>query len=985
MPVAIASSRFVGRGLELERLEAALADAAAGRPQTVLVGGEAGVGKTRLTRELLERARATGAIALLGGCVDVADGGLPLWPFVEALRAYAADLDDEARAELLAGAGPEVARILPELASDEAGPAPAAGASAQGRLFELLLALLGRLAHRAPLVLVVEDLHWADRSTRDLLSFVVRSVRTERLLLVATFRADELHRGHPLRPLLAELHRARVAQRLDLGPFSRAEVGEQLAGLTGAPPDPALVEAVFSRSEGNAFFAEELLAAGEEGEGELPSTLRDILLARVEHRSPGAQELLRHAAVAGRRVPVALLDAVCPLPAADRREALREVVAHHLLVADGDDGYAFRHALLREAVYDELLPGERRELHVGCGAALSERPELAGDPAVAVGELAYHWWAAHDAARALEAAVVAGRAAQARWGFAEAQAHLERALDLWDGVPDAAQRTGTDRESLAREAAEAANLAGDHARAAALMRSAISRADPRATGLLHERLGRYLWAAGDSEAARSAYDRALELVPADPPSPARARVLAAHGQSLMLLARFEDAVACCQDAIRVARAVGARAEEGHALNSMGCAQGFLGDPAAGVEHLRAALAIADEVGDLDDLGRAYQNLSELLGGPLNQLDEALEVALEGQRRIEPLGLARDYGVSLEVNAATALLALGRWAEADALLATAEDRSPVEMAAIELRLCRARLEVGRGDVLSAAEHVEAARRLMASVVDPQFWSVHAATRAELALWQGDVAGAAAAVQDGLRRLEDADDAWFGAPLLWLGAWTAADASQRREDAAGLEVGALVGRADELVAAARRPGGLFVSPVTVAFAQSCRAEAARLAGTGEVEAWAAAVEAWEAAGHPFRLGCARWRHAEALLAARRGQEGRSALLAARDVARATGATALAREVEGLARRARVDLAERDAAPAATSDDRHGLTPRELQVLQLVGAGHTNREIAEALFVTEKTAGAHVSNILSKLGVRGRVEAATLAHRLGLLPDP
>jgi DNA-binding CsgD family transcriptional regulator/tetratricopeptide (TPR) repeat protein len=793
-------------------------------------------------------------------------------------------------------------------------------------------------------------------------------MRRERFVLACTYRTDELHRGHPLRGWLAELHRAGVVERLELGPLGRDELRELLEQRTGGPVDAALVDRVHARSEGNPFFADELLAAAEEG-AELPATVRDVLLARVERRAPAAQEVLRAAAVGGRRIDDGLLDTVCTVPAGDRRDALRELLAYHLLEPDGD-GYAFRHALLREAVYDELLPGERAELHTAYATALTERPQLAADPAALAGALAHHWSAAHDVPRALAASVQAGDAASERWTFSEAQRHYERALALWDGVPDAEERTGVDHLTLSRRAAEAANLAGEHVRAAALTRAAIARAAPERTGLLWERLGRYLWAAGDTDDALAAYEQALALVPAEPPSPARARVLAAHGQALMLLARFDDARERCEEAMAIARAVGARAEEGHARNTLGCALAFLGEPDAAVAHLRAALEIAEAVGDLDDLGRAYQNLTDVLGGPLNRLEEAAEVALAGRAFADRSGIGRDYGVSIDTNAATILISAGRWDEAEEVLRCAEDRGPLDMAALDLHLCRAGLDVARGRAATAERHLAAARRLIANTLDPQYRSVLCAREAELALWTGRPGDAHAIVARGL---EGATDPWFVAPLLWIGAWAAADA--------GADPEPLAARARELSA-----GGPSVAQVSRAYARLALAETRRAAGA-DPEPWAAAAREWAALGHRFPEAYARWREAEALLARRFARRGAEALAAAHAGASALGAAPLVAEIELLARRARVGLAPEApaVAPAPAEPDRaHGLTRRELQVLGLVAAGRTNREIAGELFVTEKTAGAHVSNILGKLGVRSRVEAATAAHRLGLVDE-
>jgi DNA-binding CsgD family transcriptional regulator/tetratricopeptide (TPR) repeat protein len=457
----------------------------------------------------------------------------------------------------------------------------------------------------------------------------------------------------------------------------------------------------------------------------------------------------------------------------------------------------------------------------------------------------------------------------------------------------------------------------------------------------------------------------------------------------MLLAHHQESRECCEEAIAIARQVGARAEEGHALNTLGCDLGYLGDPASAVAHLVAARRIAEEVGDLDDLARAYLNLSELLARPLNRLDEALELAREGIDLSRRVGLAGDYGVSLQTNAADVLFGLGRWEEAAAVLHDAEDRNPIEMAAIDVHQCRAKLHVGRGSYDEAVEHLEAARRLMIKTVDPQYRAELRTREAELALWQGRPADARAAATAGLRELTDTDDVWFVGPLLWLGAWAEADAAAERlpdrERSDSGRIGhELLARAREIAAAGER-GDVFVPAATAAYALLCEAELDRLERGGDPERWQCAAEAWDALGRPFPAAYARWRQAEALLGRRRAREGAEVLVAAHAAAERLGAAPLARELTLLARRARVELVNGPPPEAAEAEDpamRLGLTRREREVLGLVAGGLTNREIAQALFVTEKTAGAHVSSILGKLHVRSRVEAATTAQRLGLV---
>ncbi|HEX2084456.1 MAG TPA: AAA family ATPase, partial [Solirubrobacteraceae bacterium] len=441
MPARVSSSRFVGREPELAELEHLLGEAADGRAHLAFVTGESGMGKTRLVDELAARATAGGARALFGECIELGSGELPYAPIVSALRQLARRGDPVLDA--LGPARAELAQLLPELG--EPTPAPRAdigAATPQARLFEVLLGLLERLGREAPVLLVVEDLHWADRSTRDFLVFLSRALCRERVLVVGTYRSDELHRRHPLRPLLAELERSERARRIELRPFTREELTAQLTGILGAEPERGLVDRLFARSEGNPLFAEELLAAGRDGRGELPPTLRDALILRVEALPDAAQELLRVVA-AGQRVEHDVLREVSGIDGRALREALREAAASGLLVPDEDGRYAFRHALLREAVVDDLLPGERSELHLALAEALERRLDDADgasvDPAA---EVAHHYAEAGDRPRAFAAALRAASDAEKVHANGEAAALLERALELWHRVPDPEQVAG---------------------------------------------------------------------------------------------------------------------------------------------------------------------------------------------------------------------------------------------------------------------------------------------------------------------------------------------------------------------------------------------------------------------------------------------------------------------------------------------------------------------------------------------------------------
>jgi DNA-binding CsgD family transcriptional regulator len=459
----------------------------------------------------------------------------------------------------------------------------------------------------------------------------------------------------------------------------------------------------------------------------------------------------------------------------------------------------------------------------------------------------------------------------------------------------------------------------------------------------------------------------------------------------MLLARYEDSRRCCEEAIAIARLVHARAEEGHALNTLGCDLAYLGDVDTAVSHLEAARSIAEEVGDLDDLFRAYLNLSDLLIGPVTRVEEGLALALEGVERSTQKGMAGDYGVSLQSNAATALVQLGRFDEADEILGAARRRNPSEMAAIDLHRCWARVELCRGRFEQAATHVGLVHQLMVKTVDPPYRAPLRAIEAELALWQGCLAEAHRAVSDGLRELDGAEDLWLAAPLLWCGIRAQAElALAQRGGQGSKEAQDPTLAAADLLERSRRlcSGATSVAPATRGYLSLCEAEAKRLTRADESGAWETAAAGWAALHQPYLETYARWREAEALLAQRQTRRGAHALERAERSAAQIGAEALLTEVRALARRARVELPLRQPATAATSpaprparDGRAGLTARQLEVLELVAAGMTNREIAQRLFITEKTAGAHVSSILATLRVRSRVEAATAAHRMGL----
>jgi DNA-binding CsgD family transcriptional regulator len=999
MAIRFCSPTFVGRAAELARLDAARQRAATGPPAAVVIGGEAGVGKSRLVDEFVRRCRGEDVRVLVGGCIELGEEGVPFAPVVEALRSLLHTLQPDKVEALIGHSRRDLARLLPELGGLPAGDRRTGAselATAQGRLFELLLDLVERVAADQPTVLVIEDIHWADQSTRDLLGFLVRSLRRPGLLLVLTYRTDELHRRHPLRPFLAELERIRWVERMELRRFDRAELVAQLTGILGEPPPAELVEDVFARGQGNPFFTEELVAAPSSGvEGQLPPTLRDTLMARIETLPDQTQHLLRVAATAGRQVEHDLLAEVAGLPEADLFDALRQAISAYVLVADNErEAYAFRHALVQEAVYSDLLPGERTRLHAAYATTMASR-EQGGccQQAAASAELAHHWYAAHDLERALPAAVAAGLAAEKVYAFAEAQRQFERALELWEQVPAVHGDLGMDRVDLLIHAADAAQRNGGFDRAVALVRAALKEVDagaePLRAGVLTARLAHFLRTSG-KQGAFATYKEAVELVPPEPPTRERAMVLALFGQALMLKPMFEEAREVTEEAIAVAQAAGARAAEGHARNTLGVVLAHLGDPATGLRHLEEALRIAEDLHEnhgyeVEDVLRARTNLCDLYD-LTGELERAAEVALLAVEEARQHGLERTFGAWSTADAAAVLIKLGRWDEADQRLRAAfELATPTGLTAINLHQSLATLQVGRGQLDLAVAHLGDARRQFEKVfvgaqhIGPLYREI-----ANAAIWQGRHADARAAVAAGLSACLGVDGARNAASLYPVGLRAEADqAEQARarqdadEEADARRVGA------ELLDGARALSAPW-GPEFGAHLATAEAEWTRLVGAPDPERWQAATVAWDKAGQPYPAAYARWRLAEALLAARLDRDlAERALAEAHATAVELGAEPLRGEVEQLARRSRVELAGTDGSAAAAADGL-GLTPRELEVLRLVAEGRSNRQIAEELFISAKTASVHVSNILAKLGVASRVEAAAVAHRLGLF-DP
>jgi DNA-binding CsgD family transcriptional regulator/tetratricopeptide (TPR) repeat protein len=1035
MAGTLSSPILVGRAAELAALDDAYRRATGGEPAFVLVGGDAGLGKTRLVTEFGAAARQAGARVLTGACLDIGGEGLPYGPFLEALRELGLELPPRELRELLGGVAPELVAVAPGYArflgaesapEDDLDPAEAAIAAAaasgtaalgapadQNRLFELTLALIDRVATDRPLVLVLEDLHWSDSATSDLLVFIVRTLRRGRVMIVGTFRPDDVERGDWLTVRLAELNRRPNVQRLDLRPLDLDEQRAQLAGILGRAPDPDVAERIHSRSEGNPFFAEELVAnlsdrrsrttaAGGRGQDAagLPPTLRDILLGRLAGLSPEARRVVGIAAVAGGLTDDELLADTTGWQPEALEVAVREAIGRQILAVDERSmTYRFRHALLAEAVAAEMLPGERRRLHEDVAAwqaVAGAGPDGRGTP----GELAHHWYEAGRLPEALVASVEASRAATALYAHTDALRLADRAVDLWDQVPDPAAATGMDRVDMLRMAAEAANNAGDGGAAVELWRLALAEvdeaADPVGAAMLHSKLAYNLWTIGDSQGSLAEHRVAVALVPAEPPTVERARVVGGLASALMPAGHYRESRELGEEAIETLRAAGSHDGEARLLNVLGVDLVGLGDVEAGLDHLRVAVRLARETGAVDSLLVSQHNLCFFLG-QTDRFDEGLRVAFDALDTARRVGLERRYGASLRASAGDILHRAGRWEEADAVTRAGLDLDEDVSGWIYLQATRAQILAARGEREAAAEALADAGRVAGPDIDADIRAYLLQATAEAAALDDRPVDALRAVEEGLAEFAGSDEQLLVAPLLVAGMGAAADLADhgrafRRPTEVESARGAGAGLLDQARSLASDGGGRAPTPSAQAAITTAEAEATRLEGRSDAAAWLAAADAWSAVPMPYPAARARARAGEALLLSRGSRDEAARLLRdAHAAATELGAVPLRTAIESIGTRSRIAVdvppgsaAAPEAAPAAAVEARGpaeilGLSAREWEVLELVAAGRSNAEIAETLFISPKTASVHVTHILDKLGVSNRVEAATIAVRV------
>ena len=967
---------LVGRDAELEELVSWLGGADEGGVAvpggaTVLLSGDAGVGKTRLLAEVRDRLSAEGWRVVAGHCLDLGDSALPYLPFSEILGRLAADLPEVV--ERVAGHHPTLARLQPGRRT-LAGEAAEGAAVERSALFEGVRALLEEAALEHRLLVVVEDTHWADQSTRDLLTFLFAREATSPVSLVVSYRADDLHRRHPLRRHLAEWSRVGGVRRLALAPLGDEAVtrliGELVPGGLGAAETGDIVD----RAEGNAFFVEELTSAATGPGSWVPAELADVLLVRLDRLDDRARQVVRTASVAGRKVAHELLAAASGLDPAALDEGLRQAVEMNVLVPDGDR-YAFRHALLGEAVYDDLLPGERVRLHDGFATALRE-----GAASGTAAELARHSRLAHDLETALHASIRAGHDALGVGGPDEAVHHYDQALQLLSDPRREQGATEVDRSALVVHLADALTASGRPHRAVTLLDEELAGLPDDAPATWRARMmaaQAYLLLITETEDDPVELSAAAHRLVPEGDTAVRARVLATHARVLTAFGRFDEAQPVALEGLALAERLNLTDTVSDLVVTL--SQARHSGPRAGLrEALQEAITTARAAGAVQAelrahflLGRSHEDHADW--------DRAEAAFRRGVARAEEAGLTfAPYAFESRWHLVFQYVVRGRWDAALDLAAAAGSPPKVQQALLDL--FRLHVEQARGGDVgdrlpplrrlwptegliaihsSSMEMVDAGRR-----GDPD--GVLAAYDAVVGvlgrLWQPAFA---ARVRLGARAVGALADA---APSL-----PAADRVRLLERA-----GALHGDGLEVVARVSQGGGQW-GPEGLAWSARLDAELLRLRWLiGEPPAHDALVAAWREAearfvdfGEVHELASVRVVLAGVLRAGGDPTAARAVADLAREAARELGARPLLDALTGLGSR-----------PARQQAGSENLTARETEILGLVAQGRSNGEIGKQLFIATKTVSVHVSNILGKLGAASRTEAAAIGRRRGLL---
>ena len=987
---------LIARQRELQVLDACLTSARSSRASIAIIRGESGMGKSRLVESLAERARQEGVFVAVGHCTPVSGGELPFGPFVELLSQIGAAPDSTK----IAGATWERLRSVLTVSGPSSGVLSPDVGLERSRLFTSVLWVLHTIGERQPVMLVLEDVHWADSSSLDLLNYLARTAGQERLLIVLTCRDDALGHNASTRRGIRELSRAEMARDITLTPLGAEDVSQLLAE-SDVPLPESKYGKVIELSDGNPFIALEL-AAHDGVEGAHTEALRHALMGPLEDLTEDARRALHVAAVLGQYIPHEVLEYAIESTGGDVASDIRMLTERGLLVA-GAERYDFRHAIVRENVVAEMLPSERLAAHRAAvhGLRLSHQD---GSPTGRT-QLAHHLVAAKDYSGALPVVLSAARHARRVYAFPEARRQLAVGREvLWSRVDDAQALAGLSYDDLVRREAEMARWAGRPSEAAELIQKTMVRASPvgRCRARLELELGEALWAAGDPAAALAAWERsegALQETPEDPasenPAPEdrtlRARVVASLARGLVMTGRHESGRAAAELAVTLSEESGATRNALQARITLAIVVARQGDLETGVAQLRQCLPEAIAADAFEAVVRCFGNLAFLLSAA-GRMGEALQITAEGAqvcRRFGPLLLVAP---TLAENWVHALVATGRWDEARDLAQELEQQWAAEGMALALHLELARVAAARGDAASFERTMSIIERF-ARADDPYALHDVTAARAENLLWHGDAQEAHRIARESLSHLGDQQDFGLVVSMCSVALRAHADQVTTRADrvlseSAARETRHLLSIAQH--AAERDSGALGHAHLLL-----CEAEAARASLRQSADPWTTVVTTWQRLDCPYPTAYAQWRQAEELFGARARAQATRALASALQTAVRLRCAPLESSLRTLARHAGVSPLELEttatetAAPAAVGPRTPDslpvpLTPRERDVLQILTEGFSNQQIARRLFISESTVSVHVSHVIAKLGVSNRLQAAAAATRLNLFPS-
>jgi DNA-binding NarL/FixJ family response regulator len=946
-----ARESLLGRDAELAQLVAAMQRARGGAGGIVLVSGDAGVGKSRLIAALAEREADA---LVIGGAAGQA-GSAPYGPVVAALRAgLRARPGSFDPAAPLAG---HLAMVLPELG------APAA-ASDRATLVEAIRCALDRFAVDQPVLVALDDLHWSDEATLELLAALAGSLADLSVLVVGAYRSDGLPRDHGIRRLRHELRRAGRLEELALGPLGPGDVAELLALAFEATPAPSLVRSVYDSTQGTAFFVEELASAlvvsgalrpGAQGvelerqrEIPIPDTIRDAVLIRASELSEAGRAAAEAAAVAGEAFDLDLVGSL------SSPEGLTELLEQGLARERDAGTAAFRHSLTREALYADVPWMRRRALH----RAIAEAIEPAGAPSR---EVATHWLGARDGDRARDALLRAIAEAEAVHAFRDGAEAARLALDMWPDGADEDRRL----ETLGRYA-RCAELAGELAEAARAWRELADVRDGIGRAMAQRKLAAVLDLRGERGHAFAARQGAAEHFAAHGAADDAALELLAMANQLRLAAQHVGAMELAGRARTQAEQAGRLDLQLRALGVEGMARAKHGEHPAGLEAVRSALAVALEHGMTVIAAELYQRLSVVLydGADLRRAEEALETAL-GLCDANPDAAVESACLTCMVYV---LRERGDWQRAAEMSRQLiADGTAVWVA--EGLLGAIRCHEGR---------YGAARRMLTSCLTAATREAHynmtvdsTGALARVAAAEGEVEEAGRHCRSLLARWADSDDHHYAiAGLRWassfFGGEGLADCSHECADALS-RIAARTGQPDALAALACAIGETALVDGDAATAAAQMARGAELHRDLDM---------------PFERAQVELRAGIAAAAAGDRELGLDHLGGAYRIARKLGARPLAAEAAREVATLGESVSRRLGVRALADADGAGLSRRELEVVRLLSSGRTNREIAEDLVLSRRTVDMHVRNILRKLDCRSRVEAVTRAGEIGLL---